>query len=125
MEGRVKGGKRVDTTDYSHQKVKDWTFYPPQWPALHVFSAQACFLRPMGEGQLLLDLLKADSQMKIIRNVRVVRVTLAAITNANISVASENKSLFFMHLVVPSNAFGGENKVALRSKGDFGTSVSQ
>lgn len=61
---------------------------PPPW------KSQACFLRPLWEGQLLLDLLKADSQMKIIKSVRVVRVTLAAITNANISVASENKSLF-------------------------------
>lgn len=30
-----------------------------------------------------------------------------------------------MHLVVPSNAFGGENRVELRGKGDFGTSVPQ
>lgn len=39
------------------------------------------------EGRLLLDLLKADSQMKTIKNTGIVTVTLVAIANPNISAA--------------------------------------
>lgn len=88
--GQGEGCRRVGTTSCSRRQGKDWIFQPPT--AASTLSrllekSRARFLRPLWEGWLPLDLLKTDSQMKIIKNVRVVRVTLAAIANANISAA--------------------------------------